>query len=373
MLKLKSILLATDFRPASIEATEVAARLASLFGAGLSLVHVFQHTGATAPGRDEEWEVAEWQIKELADQLADKNVCVEMAKVVEGHPVDQIVGLAQEIGADLVLIGAGSWVRDAPFQAGPIAEAVLQLAGPSVLAVRPGLPLVRFEKILCPVDQSPASELALRTCIDVARISGALVHVVTVVPELTWLAATLKVGPTEQAVAEHKNRWRHDFDQFIASVRADDVPLTCEIRHGIPHEEIAASAAEHDSDVIIMGTTGRTGLARLLMGSVARRVLRSMPCSLWTVKKPELAAEQAFAQDLRHIQLLMAEGRGFLEAGQYQLALFKFRQVCVRNPFHAEALEGQAAAHERLGQHEEARVVRSRAEKLLEPVVEIGA
>jgi tetratricopeptide (TPR) repeat protein len=198
------------------------------------------------------------------------------------------------------------------------------------------------------------------------------VHVLTVVPELTGLAATLKMGPTAQAVAEHKDRWRHDFEQFLTGFKTDGVVLTREIRHGIPHEEIAASAAEHNADVIVMGTNGRTGLARLLMGSVARRVLRRMPCSLWTVKKLELAQEQQFAQDLQHIRLLMAEGRAFLESGQFRPALAKFRQVSQRNPLHAEALQGQAAAYEGLGQHEEARVFRSRAEKALEPAVEVG-
>jgi nucleotide-binding universal stress UspA family protein len=133
---------------------------------------------------------------------------VEEAAVVEGHPADRIIHKAQEIEADLVLIGAGKWTRQAPFAPGPIAEAVLQHCPRSVLAVRPGPPRVRFQKILCPVDQSPASAAALRRAIDTARLFAGAVHVVTVVPELSWLSAVAEAGNLAGAVAEHKQHWR---------------------------------------------------------------------------------------------------------------------------------------------------------------------
>jgi Tfp pilus assembly protein PilF len=113
-----------------------------------------------------------------------------------------------------------------------------------------------------------------------------------------------------------------------------------------------------------MGSTGRTGLARLLMGSVARRVLQELPCSLWSVKQ-EHRAEELFDEDLRHMRLLMAEGRELLEAGDPGCALAKFRQVLAYNPFHADALQAQAQAYERLGQCDRAQSSRRRAEKVL--------
>jgi universal stress protein E len=366
MLKMKSILLATDFCPASIEATEAAATLASMFGARVSLLHVFRPSGMSAEGGTDERNLAQWQIQELATQLAAKSVAVDEAKVIEGHPVEGIVDEAQKIDADLVLIGAGKWGRSEPFQSGPIAEAVLQFAHSSVLAVRSGVQSTQFDRILCPVDQSPASRFALQTCIDLARTTGGVVHVVTVVPEITWQAAALKL--TAASRAEFKDRWHREFEQFLASILTDGVAVTREIRHGITHEEIVESAEQHRSDLIVMGSTGRTGLARFLMGSVTRRVLRNLPCSLWSVKKAELVEEQVFEQDLQHIRLLMAEARALLEAGQYQPALLKFRQVTARNPLHGEALEGQAVAYEHLGLRDEARTFRDRAEKVLEPI-----
>jgi tetratricopeptide (TPR) repeat protein len=151
----------------------------------------------------------------------------------------------------------------------------------------------------------------------------------------------------------------------VAGIDFHGVPHRREIRHGLPHEEIVASACEHHADVIVMGSTGHTGLARLLMGSVARRVLQELPCSLWSVKQ-ERVAEELFDEDLRHMHLLMAEGRELLEAGDPGYALVKFRRVLAYNPFHAQALQAEAQAYERLGQRDRAQTCLRRAEKVLQ-------
>jgi uncharacterized protein HemY len=128
-------------------------------------------------------------------------------------------------------------------------------------------------------------------------------------------------------------------------------------------QQIIAAAEEHHIDTIVMGSTGRSGLARVLMGSVTRRVLQQLPCSLLTVKHEEVV-EQLFEEDLHHIRLLMSEGRALFEHGAWAGAVAKFRQVLARNPFHLAALEQEAAAHDRLGQTEDADHCRRRAAKL---------
>jgi Flp pilus assembly protein TadD len=67
---------------------------------------------------------------------------------------------------------------------------------------------------------------------------------------------------------------------------------------------------------------------------------------------------------LRHIRVLMAEGRALAEHGAWTGAIAKFRQVQARNPFHLAALESEAEAHDRLGENEEAEQCRRRASKL---------
>jgi Flp pilus assembly protein TadD len=99
------------------------------------------------------------------------------------------------------------------------------------------------------------------------------------------------------------------------------------------------------------------------MGSVTRRVLQQLPCSLLTLKQDHVV-EQLLEEDLRHVRLLMAEGRALSEHGAWAGAVAKFRQVLARNPFHVAALESQAIAHDKLGEIEEAEHCRRRAGRL---------
>jgi hypothetical protein len=154
-------------------------------------------------------------------------------------------------------------------------------------------------------------------------------------------------------IAEHERHWREEFDHFLNDVDFNDVSWRKEVRLGIPHKEIVAAARGCGADVIVMGSTGRTGLARMLMGSVTRRVLQQLPCSLLAVKHEDVL-EELLEGDIRTINLLLAEGRELLAAGRYAEAAVKLRQVLVQNPFQVAALEWLAVAYRSLGRMEEA-------------------
>jgi hypothetical protein len=176
------------------------------------------------------------------------------------------------------------------------------------------------------------------------------------------------MGAIENTSTQHEFAWRDEFERFLREVDFGQVRWRKELRKGRAAKEIIAAAEEHQSDVIVMGSTGRSGLARMLMGSVTRRVLQQLPCSLLTLKQED-AVEQLLEEDLRHVRLLMAEGRALSEHGAWAGAVAKFRQVLARNPFHLTALEGEAVAHDNLGENEEAEHCRRRAQKLRQEAV----
>jgi hypothetical protein len=99
-----------------------------------------------------------------------------------------------------------------------------------------------------------------------------------------------------------------------------------------------------------MGSTGRSGLARMLIGSVTRRVLQHLPCSVLTVKSEDVLEE-----------LLQGDIRA---AERYAEAAAKFRQVVFQYPFEITALEYLAEAYAKLGRTEEAARYRRRADAL---------
>jgi nucleotide-binding universal stress UspA family protein len=72
----------------------------------------------------------------------------------------------------------------------------------------------------------------------------------------------------------------------VAKIREHELATRWLLRTGVPHEEIARAATEERADYIVIGTRGRGGLERALLGSVADRVVRTAPCPVVTVRQP---------------------------------------------------------------------------------------
>lgn len=353
---LNSILLATDFRTASQKAAEVTVRMAKALGARVTVLHV----------REEylTWPVSPFENQDqLTNYLNNQQVELVEFMVHAGPPADLIVRKAHDIDADLLVIGAGEKIRHDQLAVGPIAEAILEHAEPPVLVVNPYGPELRFAKILCPVDHSRVSRRALEDAIQLARTFGGQLIVLSVVPEVSWLTAAIETGQFTDAKLEHETKWIKEFDEFLTTVSWDGVSWVREVRMGKPDEQIVAAAQEHQADLLVMGATGRTGLVRVLLGSVTRRVLRQLPCSLLLVKD-RTAFEEQFLLDLETIDRLVSEGHERLAAGGWAEAAGKFRQALALDPYNTKALDGLVHACEQLGQWDTAKRYRQRRDQL---------
>ena len=182
------------------------------------------------------------------------------------------------------------------------------------------------------------------------------------IPTKTWLTAEAEEA-LAQASTKYHQHWSEEFDRWLDGIDFEGISWTREIRTGLPDAQIVVAAQEHGSDVIVLGAPGRTGLLRTLLGSVTRRVLQQLPCSLLTIKGEDLVSE-AHEDELRTVNLLLAEGQALLAAKSYEPAMRKFNQVLARIPTHIPALEGRATTCERLGQNEGAARCRRRADAL---------
>jgi nucleotide-binding universal stress UspA family protein len=139
-------------------------------------------------------------------------------------------------------------------------------------------------RILCPTDFSENSRFALHIALDLARQNEAtllVLHVAdTLGPEkLTYAEASSQLQP-EAYVTD----LQHQLKSFVPVV--SDVPILHLLREGMPPEVIQQVAAEEACDLIVIGTHGRTGLDRLLMGSLAEETIRRSPCPVLVVKYP---------------------------------------------------------------------------------------
>jgi nucleotide-binding universal stress UspA family protein len=353
---LRSILLATDYRLSSQGAAEATVRLATAFGSRVTALHVRE--------RFHSWPVDPFENQNrLTAQLAAQKVDLNEFLLHAGPPADTVVSKAQELEADLLVIGLGEKVSDGQLVVGPVAESVLERASAPVLAINPHGPRLAFRSILCPVDHSRVSRRALEDGIQLARAFGGRLVVLSVIPDVNWLTAAIETGQLSAAKLEHEAQWVKEFDEFLATVSFDGVEWERELRHGNPHEQISAAARERGADLLVMGATGRSGIVRVLLGSVTRRILRQLPCSLLLVKDQTVFDEQ-FLLDLDAIDRLVAEGRDKLLGGKPADAAGKFRQAVALDPYHTAALEGLASACEQLGQADAAQRYRTRSERL---------
>lgn len=353
---LRSILLATDYRLSSERATEATIRLAKLTQARVTVLHVREEFPT--------WPVTPLEHQDrLTEWLAAEKIDLQEFLIQSGPPADTITRKAQQLHADLLVIGTGEKIREGQLVIGPVTESILERVSSPVLAVNPHGPALEFKTILCPVDHSELSRRALEDAIHLARLFNGRLVVLSVLPEISWVAAAAETGHLLDVKLEHEAKWMNEFDDFLAGVPLDGINWERIVQRGQPHEQITTTAKELGVDLIVMGATGRTGLLRVLLGSVTRRVLRQLPSSLLVVKD-QIVFEDQFLRDLETIDQLVTEGREKLLNADPTEASGKFRQALALDPYHITALDGLATACEQLNLMSESQRYRKRAERL---------
>ncbi|ADJ15641.1 universal stress protein [Halalkalicoccus jeotgali] len=138
-----------------------------------------------------------------------------------------------------------------------------------------------YERILVPTDGSKVAQAAVDQAIDIAEKYGAEVHALFVadVDAVAYGLGTEQVDRIKQGNFQGMTDLREDAQEATDYVteRAEAADLTAVERHagGRPHDVIADYTADNDIDLIVMGSHGRSGIRRALLGSVTERTLRS--------------------------------------------------------------------------------------------------
>ncbi|HED30274.1 MAG TPA: universal stress protein [Prosthecochloris aestuarii] len=145
--------------------------------------------------------------------------------------------------------------------------------------------MIKIRKILCPVDFSDASRKSIRYADEFARGMGASLHLLNVVePHPMAVDMSLSYVPLEEDLEKAA---MEDLEQIADEERAHGLNVTTEVEIGTPSEIILEKAVELDVNLIILGSHGKTGLSRILMGSVAESVVRKATCPVLIVKAEE--------------------------------------------------------------------------------------
>jgi universal stress protein A len=164
--------------------------------------------------------------------------------------------------------------------------------------------MTRITRILVPTDFSPTADAALDYAFGLAERFGAslqLLHVLEdpFIYEGISAEAYISEAPLTRAamLEDARDRLAHR-----AGPRQPQVPVETEVLFGHGARTIAEYAAERGIDLIVMGTHGRTGIAHVLLGSVAERLVRTAPCPVLTVRHHQAKGHRpALAYDVEHI------------------------------------------------------------------------
>ena len=148
-----------------------------------------------------------------------------------------------------------------------------------------------IKKILCPVDFSDLSDETIEIALQLAEKYGASFHIIYVLsrPQLyDWSLSGMSASVLDNWYEETKKEVTTKIHALVELIQKDhpEVHITSQLSEMVdPADGIMEAATTHKSDVIIMGSHGRKGLSRLLMGSVAEAVLRHAPCGVMIYKK----------------------------------------------------------------------------------------
>ena len=207
-----------------------------------------------------------------AKRIADQEGVHILTNLEQGEPYEQIVHVAEEENCDLIIMGRRGKAKMERELMGSVTARVIGHTSKDVLVI-PENGTLSWENILLGTDGSTCCDNALARALEIAqerRVKLSAVSVVYTNDEFYALGQEVVKELYQEAdkVLDKVKKWGGDLG----------VQTELFVRDGEPHQAITAMAAEISASLIIMGSHGRKGLTRLLMGSVTERVIGYADC-----------------------------------------------------------------------------------------------
>lgn len=365
MKLLEKILLAQDFSKSSENVVETAIELAKVFRSEVIPIHVLPDDIVNEKVNSLLNETALMKLNETAKRIKSEGVEVGKPMLEFGSPHDRIVKAAVRVNANLILVGSGENRKGDRFQLGTTTERIIQKSEKPVFVAKEGMPL-NVQHILCPVDFSAASKQALKNAITMAHRFRAELTILGVceLQGLAWFTSE-KDKEAENGIrsAQHKAK----FDEFLKGFNLSGLNWAKETPKGDPAEEILSTISRKMVDLLVMGSVGRTGLNRLIMGSVTEKVVREVPCSFLTLKSEDVITLQ-METNIQDIENHYGTAMQLMEDGFYEESIGQLK-VCLNiNNMHVPAYFGIAKVYEKLNNPEKAKIYRDNGREIMEKI-----
>jgi nucleotide-binding universal stress UspA family protein len=296
---LATILVATDFSETASLALDRGIELAIRHESEIALVHVMQPN--IPPLAAPEMVVIPPNYEEMLREACNEGLAQAAARATEagvrasqyleqGRAANRITACADEIGADLILLGTRGNTGFKRLLLGSVVEEVVRIADQPVLTVHPGddRPIEPVRRLLLPTDFSPAADQALGAATlllagsaDAEIILVHTYHIASTVVPLGGFgsgASSFLVENAHQLAAQAA-------EPSAAALREKGFRVEVIVERGDPAEVVTELASDRDVDVIVMGTRGHSKLRLVLLGSTAERIVEHASCPVLTVHR----------------------------------------------------------------------------------------
>jgi nucleotide-binding universal stress UspA family protein len=284
MSRPQRIVVGVDERDTSQNAVLAAMRLAERFPAVIELVHAVEPHGFTSRVGEEELEAARRAVRlrlegSLPGALLEVVDGPQRLVVATGHAAAVLLERAAVAGTGMLVLGAHR--RSGLLDLRKTAQLVMSRAECPVWTQEG--PVRDVHQILVPVDLSDESLRALATATAWAGALGARVTALHCFVPPEMYGGHTPVGPT-YVVESLSDDARRAFEEALAAHAWHDVAHDAVFREADPATQVLAM--QDDVDLVMMGTHGRTGLAGVILGNVAQRVLREAHVPVVTMRTP---------------------------------------------------------------------------------------
>lgn len=298
---MKTILAASDLSEKSAVALRRAAQLAREHDARLELLHVVEalpQEDIPAPLRvlfassplQQLIDTARERLERQAERAVDGAIAYH-CRVETGKDFVTIIRAARQMPADLIVIGAHGSHSLRDHFLGTTAEKVVRKGGLPVLVVK-NRTVAPYRRVLVPTDFSDAVRQALATALVLAPEAHLdLLHVYTLWGEGRLSLADSDEGTREKYHQQAREAAEAAMEEWLRDIDLGTRQIDRHFRHGHPGALISPMARELATDLVAMGTAGRSGLPYILLGSVAEHTLREAPCDVLTVRPAEFRFE----------------------------------------------------------------------------------
>ncbi|MBY0274582.1 universal stress protein [Candidatus Binatia bacterium] len=288
--KIQTIVVATDFSEDARAALDWALDVARDHGARIVLTHAAALAASAAPDVvpvDDRWyraleESARDELEAWARSVRSRNVAVETLLTYEPAAAS-IVEVAERHHADLLVVGTRGSTGLTRLFLGSVASRIVRRAKcPVVTTHSPSARHWPVRTLLVPTDLSAASACAAAAAADLMA-HGADRRVVVLHAYRLPIGFSAKPALTlRREMEEYVAETRAKLDVFAERFRKIGVAVEIVVEEGVPWQRISHHAERRNVDLIAMGTHGRSGVDRLLLGSTVERVLPVASCPLLT-------------------------------------------------------------------------------------------